>query len=111
MKVYSPVPLDAVSYHQRGDGAVDVRLRKNFESITRIGEETTSVEYSADEIYFVTRKPKQYIVDNFDDIWRSVARNKMTKDERIAELEAANTDLELAVCDLYEMTLGGGING
>lgn len=106
MRVYSPMPLDAVDYHARGDGYSDVRLRKGFETVTRSTDDGETMEYSAEELYFVTLLPKQEVVDSFDALWTEVEREQMSDDERIAKLERANTDLELALCDVYESMAG-----
>lgn len=106
MRVYSPVPLEAVDYHPRGDGYNDVRLRKNFETTVRTADSDETVEYSADELYFVTLLPMQEVVDGFEGLWSDVEREQMSDAERIAMLEQANTDLELALCDVYESMTG-----
>lgn len=108
MRVYSYIPLDEVDYHPRGDGYADIRLRKDMSTITREADGISTVEYSAEELYFVADLTKKYISDNFAEIWQEQQRAQMTIEERMKELETANTDLEMALCDIYEQTLSLG---
>ena len=107
MKVYSPEPLDAVDYHERADGRADVRLRRNFAECPRQDEQGSYVEYSADELYFVTDMTRDEIEASAETLWIEIERERMTSDERIAALEAASIDTQMALCDFYETVIGG----
>lgn len=107
MKVYSPEPLDAVDYHERADGRADVRIRRNFEERARQDEQGTYVEYSADELYFVTDMARGEIEASAETLWFDIEREQMTSDERLAALEAASIDTQMALCDFYETIIGG----
>lgn len=108
MRVYSPTPLDAVDYHERPDGFADVRLRRNFETITRsCNDGVDSVEYCADELYFVTSLTLANVIADSDSLWSDIEREQMTPDERLAEIESNIVDTQIAVCDFYESVIGG----
>lgn len=109
MNVCSATPLDAVDYHERGDGLADVRLRRNVRQavISLDSDAPDQTVYVADEAYIVTASTRGEVDATFDDLWAEAEMAKKSPEERIADLESQLADAEMAILETYALATGG----
>lgn len=104
--------FDEVQYMLLPNGMVDVWLRKNIRSETRV-DESSNDEYivnCADELYFQidsSLASEQDIRDNFNKYWyigeHWVDESKLTDAERMANLERENNMLREYIIELNSL--------
>ena len=121
-----PERPEAITYVPLPDGRADIWLRKNIREFSAVEDEegeTVTVElYAYDEAYMRAAVTLEQIEADFDGCfelaaaWKQVgdAAAQPTEEERIAALERANAalseqlcDAQLALCELYELMIGG----
>lgn len=108
MKQQYAAPPDAVEVHRVGRNT-DVILRKNIEAVTRAGDIDTDdyIVYECDEMQFryAGALSKEEVASDFNIWWnyQPLSEQEEAAPDRIASLETQITDLQVALCEVYEL--------